>query len=162
MNENDHVRNEWEWSREKWMRMITWEMNENDNVKNERELSREKWTRMITWEMNENDHVRNEWERSRGEVRSELKITRATPRRGLCESRQTCRAHPLLVHSFYCKCIAWKCLTLKMKVKVVVHNNCNDAIRWQIWIFSWKTSHNVELFFTISKYDHFTFLNLEI
>ena len=71
------------------------------------------------------------------------------PRRGLCESRQICRVHPLSLHNFYCKCIYKKMFCLKMEIKVTEHNVRNDAIRWQIS----NSIEVVECIFTLTVFD---------
>ena len=55
----------------------------------------------------------------------EGKLTRASPRREPCELRQICWGHPLPAN-FFTKCITRKCLTLKMKVKVMEYTNRNS------------------------------------
>ena len=75
--------------------------------------------------------------------------TRATLRQEPCKSRQICREHPLSMHNFYCKCITRKCLTKKIKVKVIslfiyLENGercskhyCWHQIRSQVFAIEW-------------------------
>ena len=57
----------------------------------------------------------------------QLSQTRATSRQGCVNLLET----STVMVQFYCESITTKCLTLKMKVKVMVHYIRNSAIRWQ-------------------------------
>ena len=62
-------------------------------------------------------------------------LTRATSRRGPCESRQIRHRHLSPAQLFNSKCISRKCLTLKMFVNVTEYNIRNGSIRWQVSIY---------------------------
>ena len=53
---------------------------------------------------------------------------------GSCELKQICQGHPFVTAQFFIAhaYLARRCLILKIKVKMMEHQICNDAIRWQI------------------------------
>ena len=87
--------------------------------------------------------------------------SRATPRRGPCESRQFCRGYPMPEQIFYKKCITRKCLTLKMKVNVTEYSDRNGFIRWQISTSIKVTLEHFSLALTVFQYSHLKFRDVE-